>query len=140
LPTTQPFALKTIERFGMSAHIDFVGGDYISERIPGSYDVAWLSHILHGEGPEDCQKLIDKTVSVLQEGGLILIHDFILDNNMDGPLFPALFSLNMLVNTPQGQSYSELQLVEMLKNAGAREINRLPFKGQNDSGIMAGIV
>jgi len=27
-----------------------------------------------------------------------------------------------------------------LKNAGAREINRLPFKGQNDSGIMAGIV
>lgn len=59
---------------------------------------------------------------------------------MDGPLFPALFSLNMLVNTPQGQSYSELQLVEMLKNAGAREINRLPFKGQNDSGIMAGIV
>lgn len=140
LPTTQPFALKTIERFGMSAHIDFVGGDYLSEEIPGFYDVAWLSHILHGEGPEGCQKLIDKTVSVLQEGGLILIHDFILDDSMDGPLFPALFSLNMLVNTPQGQSYSELQLVEMLKNAGAREINRLPFKGQNDSGIMVGIV
>lgn len=140
LPTTQPFALKTIERFGMSANIDFVGGDYLKEEIPGSYDVAWLSHILHGEGPEDCQQLIDKTVAVLQDGGLILIHEFILVDSMDGPLFPALFSLNMLVNTPQGQSYSELQFAEMLKNAGVREISRLPFKGQNDSGIMAGIV
>ena len=140
LPTTQPFALKTIEQFELTGRVDFAGGDYLSEEITGFYDVAWLSHILHGEAPEDCQRIINKTVSVLEAGGLILIHDFILDDTMDGPLFPALFALNMLVNTPNGQSYSETQIADMLKSAGVNNIIRLPFKGPNDSGIMKGVI
>jgi predicted O-methyltransferase YrrM len=140
LPTTRPFALRTIERFGLSNRIDFMDGDYMEEEIEGSYDVAWLSHILHGEGSEDCQEVLRKAVSVLEPGGLILVHDFILNDNLDGPLFPALFSLNMLINTAQGQSYSEGQLVSMLAGAGAKEIRRLPFRGPNDSGIIAGLV
>jgi SAM-dependent methyltransferase len=140
LPTTRPFALRTIERFGLSDRIDFMDGDYIEEEIEGSYDVAWLSQILHGEGPEDCQEVLRKVVSVLEPGGLILVHDFILNDNLDGPLFPALFSLNMLINTEQGQSYSEGQLLSMLDRVGAKEIHRLSFRGPNDSGIIAGLV
>ncbi len=140
LPTTRPFALQTIERFELNARIDFQAGNYVEEQIKGSYDVAWLSHILHGEGPEDCQEIIRKTVSVLETGGLILVHDFILNDNLDGPLFPALFSLNMLINTTQGQSYSESQLVSMLAEAGVKEIEKLAFRGPNDSGIMAGVI
>ncbi len=140
LPTTRPFALRTIERFGLSDRIDFMDGDYMEEEIEGSYDVAWLSQILHGEGPADCQEILRKTVSVLEAGGLILVHDFILNDNLDGPLFPALFSLNMLINTAQGQSYSERQLISMLAGAGAKEIHRLSFRGPNDSGIIAGLV
>jgi hypothetical protein len=140
LPTTRPFALRTIERFGLSSRIDFMDGNYMEEEIEGSYDVAWLSHILHGEGPEDCDKVLRKTVSVLEPGGLILVHDFILNDNLDGPLFPALFSLNMLINTPEGQSYSEGQLASMLADAGVKEIKRLTFRGPNDSGIVTGVV
>jgi hypothetical protein len=140
LPTTRPFALRTIERFKLGNRIDFMDGDYIEKGIKGSYDVAWLSHILHGEGPEDCQKILQKTVSVLEPSGLILVHDFILNDDFDGPLFPTLFSLNMLINTPEGQSYSENQLCSMLAKAGVKEIERLPFRGPNDSGIIAGIV
>jgi ubiquinone/menaquinone biosynthesis C-methylase UbiE len=140
LSTTEPFATKTIERFGLRDRIDFVAGNYIEGDIKGSYDVAWVSHILHGEGPEDCQSIIRKVISVLEPGGLILIHDFILNDNLDGPLFPALFSLNMLINTQHGQSYSESQITSMLAKAGAKEINRIPFQGPNDSGIIACVV
>ena len=114
--------------------------NFIEEQIKGSYDVAWLSQILHGEGPEDCEEIIRKTVSVLEAGGLILIHDFVLNENLDGPLFPALFSLNMLINTPEGQSYSGGQISSMLAGAGVKEIHRIPFQGPNDSGIIAGVV
>ena len=140
LPTTEPFALRTIERFNLLDRISFVPGNYIEAEIKGSYDVAWLSQVLHGEGPDDCEKMIQKTVSVLQSGGLILIHDFILNDNLDGPLFPTLFSLNMLINTPDGQAYSEGQISSMLADAGVKEIQRLPFSGPNDSGIIAGVV
>ena len=140
LSTTRPFAEKTIEKFGLTDRIDFMDGNYVEEGIEGVYDVAWLSHILHGEGQKECQRIIEKTVLALEPGGMIIVHDFILNNTMDGPLFPALFSLNMLLGTPAGQSYSEKQITDMLAKAGVKEIQRIPFQGPKDSGIIAGVV
>jgi predicted O-methyltransferase YrrM len=140
LPTTRPFALRTVKQFDLEDRIDFMAGNYLEEEIKGSYDVAWLSHILHGEGPEDCQRIIQKTLSVMEPGGLVLIQDFILEETCDYPLFPAIFSLNMLINTPKGQSYSETQIKEMLAKAGVKETRRIPHKGPNDAGIISGVV
>ena len=138
LPTSKPFAMKTVEKFGVSDRIEFVGGAYPGDPIPQGFDVAWLSHILHGESPEDCQKVIDAAVQALDPGGRLFIHDFILNDSMDGPLFPALFSLNMLLGTPGGQSYSETQLSHMMKKAGLSAIQRLDFRGPTESGIIFG--
>jgi hypothetical protein len=140
LPTTRPFAETTIGKFGLSDRIRFQAGSYLEDPVQGRYDVAWLSHILHGEGPKDCQRIIEKAVSALSPGGMILIHEFILNNEMSGPLFPALFSLNMLLGTSSGQAYSEQQLSDMLAGAGVRNIHRIAIDSPNDSGIIAGVV
>ena len=140
LPTTRPFAEKTLAQFDMADRIDFVDGNYVEEGIDGEYDVAWLSHILHGESPETCQDIIRKAVSALTSGGKIIIHEFILDNSMDGPLFPALFSLNMLLGTPGGQAYGEQQLIDMLSGAGVTNIQRISLGENENSGIISGNV
>jgi len=140
LPTTRPFAEETVARFNLADRITFESGSYLTDDIPGRYDAAWLSHILHQESPEDCQEIINKTISVLEPGGLIMIHEFILENSMDAPLFPALFALNMLQGTEAGQSYSQAQLEAMLKKAGAQNIERLPFQGPTESGILIATV
>ena len=140
LPATEPYAQRTVKQFNLENRIDFLAGNYLVEEIEGSYDVAWLSHILHGEGPEDCERIISKTVSVMQPGGVIFIQEFILDDTLDHPLFPALFSLNMLINTPQGRSYSEEQLKKMLDQADVKEIKRISYRGPNDTGIICGTV
>jgi SAM-dependent methyltransferase len=140
LPTTEPFAQKTIRRFGLSSRVDFQAGDYLMDPVQGTYDVAWLSQILHSMGPEGCRAVIEKAVSVLEPGGLILIHEFLLNDTHDGPLFPALFALNMLVNTEEGRAYSEGEVKDMLVKAGVHNVRRLPFKSPNDSGILSGIV
>jgi SAM-dependent methyltransferase len=139
LPTSRPFAEKTIARFHLSDRIRFVPCDYHRDDIPGAYDVVWLSHVLHGDGPDDCQIIIDKAAGALTPGGMMLIHDFILNDTSDGPLFPALFSLNMLVNTEKGRSYTESQIRDMMTKAGLARIKRLPFEGPNASGILEGI-
>ena len=140
LPTTRPFAEKTIGQFKLADRIDFMDGNYLEDPVEGRYDVAWLSHILHGEGPEDCRMIIRKAVDALEPGGMIIIHDFILNNSMDGPLFPALFSLNMLLGTESGQSYSEAQIRDMLTAVGVRDIRRIAIQSPNDSGIILGCV
>ncbi|MFH1152957.1 MAG: methyltransferase [Pseudomonadota bacterium] len=139
LPTTRPFAEKTIHRFGQGDAVTFLDGDYIKDPVPGSYDVVWLSHILHGEGPVDCQRIVDKAVNALAAGGMIIIHEFILNPERSGPLFPALFSLNMLLGTESGQSYSETELAGMLTLAGIGSITRTGFKGPTESGILLGV-
>jgi hypothetical protein len=138
--TTKPFAEKTIKKFDLTDRIRFMAGNYVEDEITGNYDAAWLSHILHGEGPDVCQNIIQKTVSVLEPGGIIIVHDFILDDSMDGPLFPTLFSLNMLLGTSSGQSYSEKQITDMLSGAGVKEIQRISVQSPNDSGIILGVV
>jgi len=140
LPTTRPFAEKTIDRFRLSDRIAFAAGDYHDDEIPGRFDVAWLSHILHAEGPDECLKIIRKAVAALQPGGMLIIHEFILDDALDGPEFPALFSLNMLLQTESGRAYSERELRDMLMTAGVQGIRRIPIKTPNDSGILAGTV
>ena len=140
LASTRPFAEKTIASFGLQGRITFVEGDFISDDVPGGFDVAWLSHILHGEGPEGCAVILQRAVAALKPGGLLLVQEFILDDQMDGPLFPALFSLNMLLGTPQGRSYAQGQLEAMLRAAGVTSIRRLEIDLPNGAGVLAGIV
>jgi hypothetical protein len=135
--TTKPFAQKTTEEFGVADRIGFVAGDFNVDPLGGPFDVAWLSQILHSNSLEECRTLIEKTVKALEPGGLILIHDFILNETLDGPVFPALFSMNMLLNN-NGRSYSEKEISELLSQAGARDIHRLDFQGPNDSAILCG--
>jgi len=140
LPATRPFAEKTVEKFGVKNRVAFADGNYLEDPIEGKYDAVWMSHILHGEGPGDCQKIIYKAVRAMEPGGIIMVHDFFLKDSMDEPLFPALFSLNMLLGTPYGQAYSEKQISDMLAEAGVRDIRRLDFRGPNDSGVIIGTV
>jgi len=138
-PTTEPFARQTATRFAVDGRIDFQAGDFNVDPIAGHYDAAWLSHILHSSGYEECERLVAKTVAALEPGGLIMIHEFILDDSLAAPLFPALFSLNMLINNPHGRSYAEGELRGMLAKAGVTDIRRLEFTGANDSGILCGV-
>lgn len=139
-PTTEPFARQTVARFGLAERIDFIGGDFNIDPIRGGpYDVAWLSHILHSNSPEDCQECIAKTVAALDPGGLLLIHDFILDDTKDGPEFAALFSLNMLVGTDRGRSYARAEIVAMLERAGVGDIVHHHCHTPNDSSVIRGV-
>jgi hypothetical protein len=139
LPTTQPFAEKTIRNMGMDDRVSFISGDYLQDDIPGAYDAVWMSHILHGESAEDCLGIIEKGFQCLNPGGVVVIHEFILDDTLDSPLFPALFSLNMLLGTEGGRAYSQAQLVGMLKRTGFVDVHRLNFTGPNDSAMVRGV-
>jgi len=140
LPSTQGFARQTIDRFGLGDRIAFHAGDFLADLIPSGFDVAWLSHILHGEGPENCALLLAKTVKALDPKGLLLVQEFIRDDNGDRQLFPELFSLNMLINTEHGQSYSQNELFAMLADAGLVDIRRIQIELPNGAGVVAGRV
>ncbi len=139
-PTTEPFAMETVARYKLADRINFFGGDFNLDPIGGGpYDVAWLSHILHSNSASECQACLEKTVAALEPGGLILVHDFILNDAKDGPEFPALFALNMLIGTEHGRSYSRKEIVLMLEKAGVIDIVHHQFDVPNDSSVISGV-
>jgi SAM-dependent methyltransferase len=138
LPTTRIFAEDTIARFNLSPRIAFTPGDFHVDPVPAGFDAAWLSHVLHANGPEACTALLGKAVAALNPGGILMLQEFILDDTKDGPPFPALFSLNMLLGTEDGQSYSQLELTSMMTEAGLSEVTRLALELPNGAGVMTG--
>ncbi len=138
LPTTRTFAEGTIARFGLSGRITFASGDFHADPLPTEFDTAWLSHVLHSDGPEACSTLLKKAVAALSPGGELMVQEFILDDTKDGPPFPALFSLNMLLGTSTGQSYSGKELADMMTAAGLSEVQRLAIDLPNGAGVMRG--
>ncbi len=137
LPTSRAFAEETISRFDLQERIEFVSGNFLKEKVAGSYDVVWLSHILHGEGPQEACTILNAVASVLEPGGQLLIHEFVLDDDGSGPLFPSLFSLNMLLGTPAGRSYSGEKLFEMLRNAGFKDMQILDLGLPGGSSVIS---
>lgn len=138
LPTTRPFAEQTVVRFGLSERIEFAAGDFTADPLPDGCDVAWLSQVLHGESPASAAKMVRRAAEALLPGGMLLIQEFILDAERASPEFPALFSLNMLLGTPLGQSYSEPEIACMLQQAGLERIERIPLDLPNGVGVMVG--
>ena len=81
-------------------------------------------------------RLFEKVYRVLDSGGMVAVHDLILEENRTAPLFPVLFSLNMLTGTAEGHSYTNRELTLMPQGAGFTDVERLPYTGPTDSGMI----
>lgn len=61
--------------------------------------------------------------------GRLAVQDFILNPDKTRPQHAALFSLNMLLSTDAGASYSEPEYACWMKVAGFSDIRRINLSG-----------
>lgn len=118
LPLTLRVTKKYIKKRNMGGKVDTLEGNFLEADYGNNYDLVLLSHVLHSNSFKDCQKMINKSYRALNKGGRVVIHEFILNNDKATPSDAAIFSVNMLVNTKEGASYSVSELTSLLKNAG----------------------
>lgn len=137
-PASEAFARGVVKRFGLEDRVGFVGGDFHADELPGGYDAIWMSHILHGENPEDAGRLVARAGKSLNPGGIVAIQEFVLNNDRRGPEHPALFGLNMLVGTAAGRAYTWREMEIMLREAGAVCVSRLDIELPMGCGILIG--
>jgi len=138
LPTTEKFALGVVERFDLKNRVDFCGGNFLTGELPTGFDVAWLSQVLHGESPENAALLVDRAAKTLVGGGIVAVQEFFVEDDRRGPAPSALFSLNMLVGTADGQAYTWGEVAAMLMDAGAVAVERLQVALPGGCGILIG--
>ena len=137
LPGTLEITKELISDSCVFNRISLIEGDFNKE-IKGKYDVAFLSNIIHGEGETENIALIKRVYNALNSGGKIIIQDFILENDKTFPSFPALFSLNMLLFTENGRTYSFQEVEEWLKAAGFKGIARMNINLPRSISVLVG--
>ncbi len=120
-----PHALAEAERLarqnGLHDRIRFVSGNFYVDSLPPGADFAWVSAIAHQNSREQNRALFRKVFQALSPGGRIAIRDVVLEPSRTSPFEGALFAVNMLANTPKGNTYTLQEYQEDLEAAGFRE-------------------
>ena len=136
LPAVCKLAQGYIEKAGLSGRITTRTGDLRTDHFGSGYDLVFVSAICHMLGEEGNTDLIKRCRQALKPGGRLVIQDFILEPDKTSPKSAALFSLNMLVGTKHGASYSEPEYAAWLREAGFANVARIRLPGP--SGLMIG--
>ena len=118
LPQTVKIAQEIITASGVADRITTRAGDYFKDDFGQGNDVVLLSAILHSMGPERSRLLLKKSYDSLIPGGLVVVREALLDDEGTSPVGAVLFSLNMLVNTGEGQSYSGKEIMDLMSSVG----------------------
>jgi SAM-dependent methyltransferase len=138
LPGTLQITQRYVRKATMEERISLVPGDYRTDAIPGNYDVAFLSNIIHGENYEVNQRLIAKLFSNLRPGGQVIVKDHILDETRANPPVGAIFSLLMLLTTAGGRCYSFNEIKTWMERAGFSEVRQIELPHPLTSSLVIG--
>ncbi len=128
-PGVLPVTRKTVARFGLADRFAFTAGDLLEADFGAGHHVATLGHILHSEGAERSQVLLQKTFAALAPGATIAIAEFLVNADRTAPVNGLIFAVNMLVNTENGDTYSFEEIAAWLAEAGFVDMRTLASRG-----------
>jgi O-methyltransferase domain/Dimerisation domain len=120
LPVVQPIFEEYISSFNLSDRLRFYPGDFFADPLPQA-DVLVMGHILHDWNMEEKKVLLSKVYDTLPNGGALIIHEGIIDDDRRENAFGLLMSLNMLIETPGGFDYTGADCCGWMREAGFKE-------------------
>jgi 2-polyprenyl-3-methyl-5-hydroxy-6-metoxy-1,4-benzoquinol methylase len=125
-PTVLEVTKEFATRFGVADRYSYLSGAWREVKLqPEQYDVIILGHILHSEGKQASIDLLKYCSAALKKGGTLVVAEFLENEDRSGPMFPALFAINMMLATETGCVFTTEELKGMLQDAGLHDAHRL---------------
>ncbi len=131
VPATVAIARQVIERFDIGDRVTVQEGDWNSDDFGTGYDCLFMSNVMHGPGSQ-AEVRLEQAMRALDPGGLLIAHDFLLNNDRSGPLPAALF--NLMIGT-----YTVNELIAVVRSAGFADVSLIAYNAQRGSGIVTGV-
>jgi SAM-dependent methyltransferase len=128
LPETIAIARQVVKRFHMNDRISFKEGNWNSEEFGTGYDCVFMSNIMHGQGSQ-AETRVQQGMQALRTGGLLIVHDFLLDNDKCGPLPAALFNLML-------GAYTVSEMIAIIRSAGFKDVSLIAYNARRGSGLI----
>ncbi len=103
---------------GLTERIALVPGDVTHARWPGQQDVVLMSYLVSALTAAEVDAALAAAHRSLRPGGLLVVHDFMLDDDASGPTTTALWFLQYLAWRPDAWSFTGAELGVRLALAG----------------------
>jgi SAM-dependent methyltransferase len=117
-PVVLEITRRVARQQGIGERLRTSEGDLLDADFGGEHQMATIGHILHGEGRDRSRQLLKKTYSALAPGGTIAISEFMPNAERTGPSNALIFSVNMLIHTEAGDTFTFEEIAQWLREAG----------------------
>jgi SAM-dependent methyltransferase len=128
LPGVVAISSEIVAQMGAADRVRCLPFDYYRDALPGRYDAALISGVLHREQPTQVREIMKKVADAVEPGGVLYVSDVMLDDDRAGPQFAAMFALNMRVLAHDGRCHSVAEQSAWLDEVGftVTDVRRLP--------------
>lgn len=115
------------DQAGLTERIGLAAGDAVRTDWPDEQDVVLMSYLLSALGDggrlSEFDTVLAKAHTSLRPGGLLVVHDFMLDDREPGPRNAALWFLQYLAYRADSVSFSAGELSARLQSLGFTPIS-----------------
>lgn len=122
LPAMVRVANDNIHRAGLDERIDTRALDIFSQSWPKGHDAVLISNVFHDWSLDTCLALARYSYDALPVGGVICIHETLVNDDDGGGSFAASLSLMMQL-CGQGRQYTFDEIKNVLEKVGFRDIS-----------------
>lgn len=118
LPPVIDVAEEIVANTDVTDRVTLRAGDFLVDDLGSGYDVALVFGVLLSEPPDRRQALLHRIRAALKPDGVLVLREFILDDDGMGPAETLLFDLQMLLSTEAGGALKRSTFVAELTAAG----------------------
>ena len=102
----------------MSDRVAHLQGNAITTGWPSEQDVVLMSYVWSAVGGNDIGTLALRASEALKPGGLVLVHDFMVNDQYEGPGFAAWYLLAAMLDNPEAVCLTPGFVEAALREAG----------------------
>jgi len=116
-----PQVIATAQQFvaasGVAQQIACIAGDALTVPWPQHQDVVLMSYLLSAVSQRAIRQLLEQAYRALRPGGVLLLHDFMVDDDRTGPPTAALW-FTVFLSNPEAISFTPGGLGELMSEQG----------------------
>jgi precorrin-6B methylase 2 len=130
-------AKENAKAHGVGDRHHLVPGSAFDVDYGSSYDAVLLTNFLHHFDHATNVTLLKKIAKAMNPGGHLVILEFVPNPDRISPPVPALFSVNMLAGTPNGDAFTFAELEKMCADAGFEGMRAIPLEALPQTLVLA---
>ena len=121
-PNVVALGKQKVREAGLGDRISFLSGNALTTAWPDDVDAVLMSYLLSGVPEQEIPELFERAFRVMQPAGLLIVHDFMVDDDRQGPALAALWQLQHLAFTPEAASLTPAVISQGIAAAGFGDI------------------